>query len=215
MRESGNCKRRVHSMSNAVRSVAKSAFAGAGRNAVIAAAFLLTCAFWADGAGAACNPRGKSPVRVSNWTEFLKEGLRNSSAPPASGQGADPSIVGMWHIFMLADGQPFDEGYEQWHSDGTEIINDVAPPQAANGSGAVCLGVYEKSGPGTYKLHHIGWVFDENANLSGKIVVTETVFMDPGGDTFHGFFNFKLYDLSQNIVFETTGTVNATRVKVA
>ena len=180
----------------------------------MAALVLLSCAFSAEVATAACNPRGKSPVLVSNWTQFLKEGLPKSSAPPASGQGADPSIVGMWHVFMVADGQPFDEAYEQWHSDGTEIINDVAPPQAANGSGAVCLGVYEKSGPGTYKLHHIGWVFDANANLSGKIVVLETVFMDPGGSTFHGSFDFKLFDLSQNIVFQTTGTISATRVKV-
>ena len=87
--------------------------------------------------------------------------------------------------------------------------------QAANGSGAACFGVYEKSGPGTYKLRHIGWVFDENANLAGSIVVTQTVTMDAGGSSYHGSFDFKLYDLSQNVVFETTGTISATRVKVS
>jgi len=72
--------------------------------------------------------------------------------------------------------------------------------------------VYEKSGPGTYKLNHIGWVFDANANLSGKIVVTETVIMEAGGNNYHGSFDFKLYDLSENVVFQTTGTLHATRV---
>src|SRR5262249_29641656 len=158
-------------------------------------ALLAGCVLSSEPAQAACNPRGKSPVKVSNWTEFLKQGLSPASAAPASGHGADPSIVGFWHVFMVSGGQPFDEGYEQWHGDGTEIFNDIAPPQAANGSGAVCLGVYEKSGPGTYKLHHVGWVFDSDANLSGTIVVTETVTMDAGGNSYHGAFDFKLYDL--------------------
>src|SRR5215470_7946610 len=211
MRDSRSSKRSIRSKSDAARSLATT-FAGASARGVVVAALVLACAFWAHTASAACNPRGKSPVMVSNWTQFLKEGLPKSSAPPTSGQGADPSIVGMWHVFMVADGQPFDEGYEHWHSDGTEIFNDIAPPQAANGSGAVCLGVYEKSGPGTYKLNHIGWVFDPDANLSGKIVITETVTMDAGGKGFHGTFDFKLYDLSENVVFETTGTLSATRV---
>jgi hypothetical protein len=214
MREPKNCKQGIHSISGTVRAVVKPAVAATSTSAMVALALLLVCAFWGETANAACNPRGKLPVLVSNWTKFLQEGLPPSSAPPASGQGTDPSIVGMWHVFMVADGQPFDEGYEQWHSDGTEIFNDIAPPQAANGSGAVCLGVYEKSGPGTYKLHHIGWIFDADANLAGRVVVTQTVTMDAGGSSYHGTFNFKQYDLSENVVFEASGTISATRVTV-
>jgi hypothetical protein len=214
MREPRYRKQGIHSISDAVSGVAKWAVAATSTSAMVALALLLVCAFWGEAANAACNPRGKSPVLVSNWTKFLQEGLPHSSAPSASGQGADPSIVGMWHVFMAADGQPFDEGYDQWHSDGTEIFNDIAPPQAANGSGAICLGVYEKSGPGTYKLHHIGWIFDADANLAGTVVVTQTVTMDAGGRSYHGTFNFKLYDLSENVVFEAAGTISATRVTV-
>jgi hypothetical protein len=214
MRQPNHLKRAFHSMSSTVKNGARAVRILSGTTAVLAGGVLLASLFFSSVASAACNPRGKSPVLVSNWTKFLKDGL-SAGAPPAAGQGSDPSIVGMWHVFMVAGGQPFDEGYDVWHSDGTEIFNDVAPPQAANGSGAVCFGVYEKSGPGTYRLRHIGWVIDENANLAGSIVVTQTVTMDAGGGSYHGSFDFKLYDLSQNVVFETTGTISATRVRVS
>lgn len=185
--------------------------------AVIFALSLVAAAvFFSASANAACSHAANNKaVTVSSWTQFLKQGLSGASPAPTSGPGADPSIVGMWHVFLASGGQPFDEGYEQWHSDGTEIFNDIAPPQAANGSGAVCLGVYEKSGPGTYKLNHIGWIFDANGNLAGTAVITETTTMDAGGESYHGTFDFKLYDLSQNLVFEATGTISATRVKAA
>jgi hypothetical protein len=184
------------------------------RGVVAVALLLAVCALFSASANASCRVQSKSPVLVSNWTQFLKEGLSQASPAPTSGPGADPTIVGMWHVFLVSDGQPFDEGYEEWHSDGTEILNDIAPPQAANGSGAVCLGTYEKSGPGTYKLRHIGWLFDANANLAGTAVIIETITVDLGGDTFHGTFDFKQYDLSGNVVFEATGNVSGKRVTV-
>jgi len=182
---------------------------------VVAAALLSgVCVLFSANANASCNPRSKSPVPVSNWTQFLNEGLSQASPAPTSGPGADPTIVGMWHVFLVSGGQGFDEGYEVWHSDGTEILNDIAPPVPANSAGNVCLGVYKKSGPGTYKLRHIGWVIDQNANLAGTAVITETITVDLGGDSFHGTFDFKQYDLSENVVFEATGNVSGKRVTV-
>jgi hypothetical protein len=184
------------------------------RGAVSVVLLLAVCALFSASANASCNPRSKSPVLVSNWTQFLKEGLSQASAAPTSGTGADPTIVGMWHVFLVSGGQPFDEGYEVWHSDGTEILNDIAPPVPANSAGNVCLGVYKKSGPGTYMLRHIGWFIDENANLVGTGVITETITVDLGGDSFHGTFDFKQLDLSENVVFEATGNVSGKRVTV-
>src|SRR5215469_185738 len=161
---------------------------------VVVVALLLGCALFSTSAHASCKPQSKSPVLVSNWTQFLKEGLPQASPASASEPGADPTIVGMWHVFLVSAGQPFDEGYEVWHSDGTEILNDIAPPVSANGAGNVCLGVYKKSGPGTYKLRHIGWFIDGNGNLAGTGVITETITVDPGGDSFPGTFDFKQYD---------------------
>ena len=55
----------------------------------------------------------------------------------------DASIVGFWHVLFIRGGQVFDEGFDQWHSDGLEILNDT--PQPANGTGTICLGVDKKN----------------------------------------------------------------------
>src|SRR5437870_892905 len=83
-------------------------------------------------------------------------------------------------VLLVSDGQPFDEGFDAWQSGGTEILNDTLPPQPANGGGTVCLGVYKKIGPRTYKLKHPFWSFDANANLAGSGVLGEIVTLDAG-----------------------------------
>ncbi len=134
-----------------------------------------------------------------------------SKGPSAAGSHS-ASIVGLWHVLFTSDGQPFDEGYDMWLSDGVEILNDTAPPQPANGAGTVCLGVYEKVGPRTYKLKHPFWGFDENSQLAGTGVISETVTVDPGGNSYHGSFKFDVFDLSHNLVFEAKGDLKAERI---
>jgi len=185
-----------------------------GMRVILTGALFAACVLCSAGANAACSQKAKSALRVSNWTQFLKQGLSPASPAPATGQGADPSIVGLWHVFLISDGQPFDEGFDQWHSDGTEILNDTAPPQPANGAGTVCLGVYKKVGPGSYRLRHPFWSFDSEGNLAGSGVILETVTMDAGGASYHGTFEFDLYDLSNNLVFQASGTVSASRMNV-
>jgi len=47
---------------------------------------------------------------------------------------ADDSIVGFWDVrFLLPTGELIDEGFDQFHSDGLEILNDNGAPQPANG----------------------------------------------------------------------------------
>jgi hypothetical protein len=126
----------------------------------------------------------------------------------------DPSgpIVGLWLVTFNADGQVFDQGFDQWHSDGTEILNDTAPPQPANGAGTVCLGVFKKTGPRAYKLNHPFWSFDVNGNLVATGVFRESVTVDAGGDSYAGSFTFDLFDLSGNLIDEVQGTLTATRI---
>ena len=179
-----------------------------------ALSLVAAAALFSGSANAACSHAANNKVvPVSNWTQFLKNGLSAGSPAPTSGPGADPSIVGLWHVFLVSVGQPFDEGFDQWHSDGTEILNDTAPPQPANGAGTVCLGVYKKTGP-TYQLRHPFWSFNSNGNLAGSGVLLETVTMDTGGKSYHGTFEFDAYDLSNNLVFQATGEVSATRITV-
>src|SRR3954467_13659507 len=89
---------------------------------------------------------------------------------------SSPSIVGMWTVTFLVGNGPdvYDVGFEQWHADGTEITMDVAVPPAA---GNICLGVWERVGPRSVKLHHLGWNWDTSvtpAALAGVFVLDMT-----------------------------------------
>src|SRR5215472_17649381 len=58
-------------------------------------------------------------------------------------------IVGFWRVtYVLPGGTGL--GFQQWHSDGTEIHNAEAP--AARGN--VCLGIWKKTGKHHYTLNH-------------------------------------------------------------
>lgn len=119
------------------------------------------------------------------------------------------SIVGLWHVVFVSGGQQFDEGFDQWHSDGTEILNDNAVPPA---EGNVCLGVFTRTAPGTYSLNHPAWNWDANGNLIGTVVFLENVTVDPGGNSYQGSFTFDTFDLSGNLLSEVTGTLTADRI---
>ena len=130
-----------------------------------------------------------------------------------SGSDHDPaSIVGLWYVVFVSGGQVFDTGYDQWHSDGTEVLNDTAPPQPANGAGTVCLGVYRQTDQGTIKLRHPFWSFDPNGNFAGSGLFTEAITLDPEGNSYQGSFVFTQYDVSGKVIFKTTGTLTAKRI---
>jgi hypothetical protein len=125
-------------------------------------------------------------------------------------QAAAPvSIVGLWNLTFLSGGQVVDVAFDAWHSDGTEILNDYTNPIQGN----VCLGVWEQTGPRTYKLKHPSWSFDTNGNLLGTVVIHETVTVSSGGDSFAGLYTYDVYDVAGNLLNVYTGEVKATRIK--
>jgi hypothetical protein len=105
------------------------------------------------------------------------------------------TIVGLWDVKFIADNQVVDEGFDQYHSDGTEILNDTPPPAAGN----VCLGVYENTGPRTLKLKHPSWLYDPtNTFVIGRVTILERITLDRGGRSFTGTFTLQFTDLSGN-----------------
>jgi hypothetical protein len=58
------------------------------------------------------------------------------------------NIVGLWKITFTSGGQVVDQGFDAWHSDGLEVLNDTPPPATGN----VCLGVFAQTGHCTFKL---------------------------------------------------------------
>jgi len=161
-------------------------------------------------ASAACGPQAGQGrgAAMPVWRSF-----RNLASPAAGKTTATaptgPTIVGLWHVLFVSGGQTFDEGFDQWHSDGTEILNDNSVPPSL---GNVCLGVFVKTGPGTYQLNHPAWNWDANGNLIGTVAFLETVTVASGGNTYQGTFVFDTYDLSGNLLSEVTGTLSAERI---
>jgi hypothetical protein len=118
------------------------------------------------------------------------------------------SIVGLWNITFLYGGQAFDYGFDLWHADGTELLNDVTNPIEGN----VCVGVWEKTGARTYKLKHVTWNFDLTGALIGSGVFDERVKLNAEGNSYTGTIVLTFYDLSGDQVGEFSGTVEATRI---
>lgn len=132
--------------------------------------------------------------------------LQNSSTKP----DVEPTIVGFWDVKFIVDNVTVDEGFDQFHADGLEILNDTSPPPTGN----VCLGVFEKTGGRSIKLKHPSWIFDtDNATLIGKATALADITVDQRGNTFTGTFTLKITDLFGNqIVPDITGQVTADRI---
>lgn len=131
-------------------------------------------------------------------------------ADAATSNAAAPvSIVGLWDVTFSSGGQTVDVGFDAWHADGTEILNDYTNPIEGN----VCLGVWVQTGARTYKLKHPSWSFDTSGNLLGTVVINEWIQLGAGGNSYHGSYTYDIYDTTGAFVEEFTGQISATRIK--
>jgi hypothetical protein len=152
-------------------------------------------------------------------------------SPRADGESnGHPGIVGLWHVLYTGTyndnfppGGPyastpflFLESLKTWHADGTEFENAFLPPTAGN----ICFGVWKDLGDGTFKLHHIGLMFNPDGSLLAIFTVDETDTVSSHGNTYKGFFDFKLWPPSYEAVgvgtpiSEVRGTTFASRITV-
>jgi hypothetical protein len=137
------------------------------------------------------------------------------------GWHGEADIVGMWRFQLVApNGALVDDGYAQWHSDGTEIQNSgVHAPITSN----FCLGVWKQVGRDTYQLNHFPLAWDATGQSpANEIQITEMVKLTDENH-FTGTFTLKVYvwpstdslDVSPSTPVATvTGTVAATRVTI-
>ena|GEM_PF-943390 len=184
---------------------------GRSSRMILTLTILACCAVLSAPASASCNhpPNPKLPVALPESHSFKTLTLVQLSPQSASEDDADASIVGLWHVRFLSGGLLYDEGFDQWHSDGSEILNDNGVPPA---QGNVCLGVWKKVGSRTFKLNHPAWNWDANGNLIGTLIIHESVTLDADGDSYKGTFAFDFYDLNGNLTSEVKGDLNAKRI---
>jgi len=135
---------------------------------------------------------------------------RDAAAPSPSNRGGGSSVAGvqgLWQVNYISGGQTVDMAFEVFHSDGTEMINDITPPAEGN----VCLGVYVQSDRTTYKLTHPAWTFDASGNFTGTSMFSETITMT-NADNFTGSYTLNYFDTNANPVGTYNGTFTATRI---
>ena len=166
------------------------------------------CAAFAPRAEAQCGVSLKvAHAALTPGLPAISNFSANKPTPPPPGGEGD--IVGLWDVKFLIDGVVGDEGFDQYHSDGTEILNDTPPPAAGN----VCLGVWEKKGH-SIVLKHPSWIYDPtNTFVVGTATILETINVAKGGQTFTGTFTIQFRDLSGNSLGpDLGGQLQATRI---
>lgn len=125
----------------------------------------------------------------------------------ARAQSDNHSIVGLWKVHYFAGAVEIFQSFDQWHSDGQEFEAAALYP------GAMCQGSFKQTAS-TVKLFHTGWNFDATGAPVGYFNETQTNTVDRGGNTYHGTWDIKNYDLNGNFVSEDSGTLTATRLTV-
>jgi hypothetical protein len=124
------------------------------------------------------------------------------------------SIVGMWAVnFLDGTGALWDQGFELFHADGTEVnLDNGLPPSMGN----VCVGVWKLVAPRTIKLRHHAWNWNPDGSRNGSFMLVMVVKLDHRGRAFTGTFTADNFDNDGHILLETrvTGHVEATRITV-
>lgn len=138
------------------------------------------------------------------------QGSPSFNTAPNPSQRSYGSIVGLWHLtYTTSDNQPFGDSFDMWHRDGTELESANLNPITGN----VCMGVWKQAGS-QYRLHHVGWTFDNLGNLIGPFTLDDVVALGNHGNSYSGSFDLKQYDTNGNLLGEVTGTISATRIGV-
>src|SRR5271154_2250555 len=213
-------------ISRALRSVRSSAIAA---SAVLA---LLFAASGAKAGGCPANYPAGYKASAAPAIPFVSPTAVNQ--PGNEDYGGPASIVGLWHVIYTATystsgplpvpvippGPPssfqFTESLKTWHADGTEFENAFLPPTGGN----ICVGVWKETGENSVKLHHIGLMFDSEGKVSFIFTLDEKDAVASNGETYKGYFTFKLWLGFYNQVGvgtplqEISGTIAATRINV-
>jgi hypothetical protein len=129
----------------------------------------------------------------------------------------DVSIVGLWDTSFYVGATRIDFGYQQWHGDGTELLNSGSrAPSTQN----FCMGVWSRNSLYGYHLNHFALAYDPaavtKANPSGfvaRVNIKEDVTLDPTGSSFGGTFTIDAYNpVNGALINHVGGRVTGRRI---
>jgi hypothetical protein len=166
----------------------------------------LGAATYATSASAEC---GDALNHHAAWLEQGGAALLHQAAEDNAG---NHSIVGMWSFRMTPTAGPGDFGYQQWHSDGTELMNSGGRSPASQN---FCMGVWRQTAESRYHLNHLALSYDPGTGtLNARVNIKEDVTLDPTGNSYTGSFTIDVYDPSgASVVAHQNGQVTAQRVR--
>jgi hypothetical protein len=150
---------------------------------------------------------GAIPVNQAQ-ASFINAAYRPGHFVLVDDDSDNAPIIGMWNVlFTSPDGKTvIDFGYQQWHSDGTELMNSGGHDPA---TGNFCMGVWAHTGNHSYKLNHYALSYDKSTGTLAVVVnIHEEVTVAHGGGTFAGTFTLDVYPYDAK-----TGTTASTPVQ--
>jgi hypothetical protein len=148
------------------------------------------------------------------WPASLSAANTRANGQPVA--TPDP-IVGFWYIKLTAegnvpgppDGTVIDWGLQQFHSDGTEILNSGSGPKR------FCLGVWVKgTGPSKYELNHFPLDYPDATTLH-IINLREKITLSRDHANMTGTFTFDVYDAGGNLLQHIAGNVEGRRLTMS
>jgi hypothetical protein len=176
------------------------------------------------------SPAQAACADISSYLQRGGADGRGPIAPAARLIANDKLIVGLWQFrftsvgndvapVFIPDGAPLDDGYAQWHEDGTEIMNSFRDPATSN----FCLGVYASTAVRSVHLNHFALSWDNTGQLCtpaagqsscfvGRTNIQEDVTVDKQGDTYSGTVTIDQYDQNGQHMFRLHGNVAARRI---
>jgi hypothetical protein len=157
---------------------------------------------------------------ASCFTEGNRLTAARAQVSPQAGAGgsdqrehSNASIIGLWKAdFLIGTGPDlFDQAFQQFHSDGTELmLSRGLPPSLGN----VCVGIWKKTGPRSYRLKHTAWNWTADGTFAGTFIMEATLRLSRSGDDFTGTWRADSFDTSGTLIpdqhFE--GTARASRI---
>jgi len=164
------------------------------------------CGFLASSAQA-CKLGSMGNRSITSAIKAPSTALPDQSRLPAH----EPTPVGLWlEEFQGADGSD-DKGFDTFYADGNELLIDNSAPATDN----VCSGVWEQTGPLTFKVNHPSWDFDPSGNLMAVVVLTATITIDRNGNSFKGRETVVVYDPTlTSVIYQMAGTLTGKRITV-
>ena len=167
-------------------------------SALVISIALAMCAGLASNVKAQCgtSPRQNLSVLNAATTAKLSNAMLDQSGDSrVSGPTDDPSLVGLWDVKFMVNGQLYDEVFDQFHADGNEVAIDIVPPVSGN----VCLGLWTKSTIARgFNVKHPFWIFDPatNTTLIGRGLISQRINLSRRGNSFTGTFKIQFRDLN-------------------